>query len=124
MRLRKPPPAPAETDPNHCRRWRGGMGAVESSGQRWLLVTGTHAPGRDAYATKVRRIEAETFDRTREAMAAATAVGKQAEGDGRRDDGCRPPRWAQSGLMSAMGRVCPGAVAGFLARLWFARTIL
>jgi len=48
-----------------------------ASGQRWLLVTGTRVPGRDGYATKVRRIEAETFDEAREAMAAAVGAAKQ-----------------------------------------------
>ena len=60
--------------------WRVGSAAWalwKASSQRWLLVTGTRVPGRDSYATKVRRIEAGSFDEAREAMAAAVGAAKQ-----------------------------------------------
>ena len=52
-------------------------GLWKASGQRWQLVTGTGVPGRDGHTTKVRRIEAETVDEAREAMAAAVGAAKQ-----------------------------------------------
>ena len=77
MGLRQPPPAPAQSE-----AIMAGVGAAtwalwKSSGQRWLLVTGTRAPGRDGHATKVRRIEAETMDEAREIMAAEVGSAKQ-----------------------------------------------
>lgn len=77
MGLCQPPPAPAQAD-----AIMAGVGAAtwslwKSSGQRWLLVTGTRVPGRDGYATKVRRIEAETVDEAREQMAVEIGHAKQ-----------------------------------------------
>lgn len=77
MGLRKPPPAPAQADAIMAGVGAAAWALWKSSGQRWLLVTGTRAPGRNGYATKVRRIEAETFDEAREAMAAAVGAAKQ-----------------------------------------------
>lgn len=72
--LRKPPTAQAQAD-----AIMSGVGAVtwalwKASGQRWLPVTGTRVPGGDGYATKVRPIEAETFDEARETTAPPSAA--------------------------------------------------
>ena len=77
MGLRQPPPAQAQAD-----AIMAGVGAAtwaiwKASGQRWLIVTGTRVPGRDGYATKVRRIEAETVDEAREKMATEIGNTKQ-----------------------------------------------
>lgn len=75
--LRQPPPAPAQADAIMAGVGAATWGLWKASGQRWLFVTGTRVPGRDGYATKVRRIEAETMDEAREAMATAVGSAKQ-----------------------------------------------
>lgn len=104
MGLRKPPAAQAQADAIMAGVGAAAWALWKTSGQRWLLVTGTRVPGRDGYATKVRRIEAETFDEAREAMAAAIGAAKQtkAVADGMMDavnryrrnkDPCRLSVW-------------------------------
>ncbi|MGI4765355.1 MAG: hypothetical protein ACRYGP_09880 [Janthinobacterium lividum] len=77
MGLRKPPPAQAQADAIMAGVGAAAWALWKASGQRWLLVTGTRVPSRDGYATKVRRIEAGTFDEAREAMVAAVGAAKQ-----------------------------------------------
>lgn len=76
MGLRQPLLAPAQANAIMAGVGAATWGLCKSSGQRWLLVTGTRVPGRDGYATKVRRIEAETMDEARKAMAAAVGTAK------------------------------------------------
>ena len=77
MGLRQPPPAPAQADAIMAGVGAATWGLWKSLGQRWLLVTGTRVPGRDGYATKVRRIEAESVDEAREKMASEIGNAKQ-----------------------------------------------
>lgn len=79
MGLSRPPPPPAQAE-----AIMAGVGAAtwalwRASGQRWLIVTAARAPGRDGLATKVRRIEAETMDEAREAMAVELGLARQAK---------------------------------------------
>ena len=74
MGQRKPPPAPTQAGAIMAGVGAAAWALCKSSGQRWLLVTGTRVAGSDGYATKVRRSEAKTFDEEREAIAAAVGA--------------------------------------------------